>query len=188
MDDSKPLLPGFTEDGMLPPGEYELTFDEVRESVLVTGPGEGYESWDASWRLKLVEQAEILVMQLWDVGIQEVFLNGSFVEDKDHPNDIDGYFVTDLRLLASGELEHELNLRDPFKVWTWDPLARRPYPGYPKKQLPMWHQYRVELYPHYEGLSSGICDQFGNALEFPAAFRLSRRADKVKGILKMKPD
>lgn len=108
--------------------------------------------------------------QLRQVGISEIFVDGSFVEDKQHPNDIDGYFECDLESLASGRLERELNLIDPHKVWTWDPAFRRPYRGYPKKQLPMWHVYRVELYPHY-GQLSGIRDQFGHDLEFPSAFR-----------------
>jgi hypothetical protein len=38
------------------------------------------------------------------------------VEDKDHLNDIDGYFVCDLRALASGELQRQLNLLDPYKA------------------------------------------------------------------------
>jgi hypothetical protein len=49
----------------------------------------------------------------------------------------------------------------------------------------MWHRYRVELYPHYPGLLSGIRDQFGNNLPFPSAFRLSRREYKPKGIVKI---
>jgi hypothetical protein len=49
----------------------------------------------------------------------------------------------------------------------------------------MWHKYRVELYPHIEGMSSGICNKFGNELEFPAAFRISRTNDIPKGIVKM---
>ena len=67
------------------------------------------------------------------------------------------------------------SLRGPIEA------ARR---GYPKKQLPMWHQYRVELYPHY-GQLSGIRDKFGNELEFPSAFRLSRRDGKPRGIIKI---
>ena len=98
-------------------------------------------------RASLVENLAVLVAQLRNVGVREVFADGSFVEDKDHPNDIDGYFVCDLQRLASGNLQRELNLIDPHKVWTWDPTERRPFRGYPKKQLPMWHQYRVELYP-----------------------------------------
>lgn len=47
----------------------------------------------------------------------------------------------------------------------------------------MWHKYRIELYPHF-GQSSGILDEFGNELDFPAAFRKSR-ANKQKGIIKL---
>ncbi len=126
----------------------------------------------------------ILVDQLWSVGVTEVFVDGSFVEDKDHPNDIDGYFVCSLRDLASGDLTRRLNLIDPKKVWTWDPTQRRPYPGSQKRQLPMWLVYRVELYPHF-GQLCGIADKWGNELEFPSAFRQSRRDGRPKGIIKI---
>jgi hypothetical protein len=98
----------------------------------------------------------------------------------------DGYFVCDVVEIASGRLVRALNRLDPQKVWTWDPALRRAYPGYPKKQLPMWHVYRVELYPHFPGLNSGIRDKFGNELEFPAAFRQCRRDSTPKGIVKLK--
>jgi hypothetical protein len=162
----------------------------LRRSVLVLGPGDpkAYPTWDAAWREQLVRNLEVLTHELWEVGIRDVFADGSFAEDKDHPNDIDGYFVCDLDRLKTGELERELNLLDPFKVWTWDPRSRRSYRGYPKKQLPMWHQYRIGLYPHVPGLGigCGIVDKHGHELEFPAAFRQSRRDGKPWGIIKMK--
>lgn len=178
-------IPPFELDGMLPPGDHEVSLEELKKSVLVLGQQEPWEcpTWDAAWRERLVDNLAVLTRQLWQVGVREVYADGSFVEDKDHPNDIDGYFVCDLKRLASGELERELNLLDPFKVWTWDPRLRRPYRGYPKKQLPMWHRYRVELYPHVPGLGSGIRDRHGHELEFPAAFRQSRRDGKPRGII-----
>jgi len=183
------VIPQFEPDGLLPPGDYEVSFEELRRSVLVLGPGDpkDYPHWDAAWRERLVNNLEVLTRQLWQVGIREVFADGSFAEDKDHPNDIDGYFVCDLERLRTGRLEQELNLLDPFKVWTWDPASRRPYRGYPKKQLPMWHKYRIELYPHVPGLGigCGIVDRHGNELEFPAAFRQSRRDGKLRGIVKI---
>lgn len=182
-------IPEFQADGLLPPGDYEVSFDELIRSVLVGGPVDlsGRPNWDAPWRATLVRNLEALTRQLWQVGITEVFADGSFVEDKDHPNDIDGYFVCDLNRLRSGELTRDLNFLDPGKVWTWDPASRRPYRGYPKKQLPMWHRYRVELYPHIpgSGLGSGIRDKYGHELEFPAAFRQSRRDGKPRGIVKI---
>jgi hypothetical protein len=184
------VIPPFQRDGLLPPDDYEVSFEELRKSVLTVGPagGSSHFSWDSDWRERLVDNFEVLVKQLWLVGIREIFADGSFVEDKDHPNDIDGYFVCGLKELASGDLTQQLNLLDPYKVWTWDPLSRKPYRGYPKKQLPMWHRYRVELYPHIPGLGlgSGIRDKYGHELEFPSAFRQSRRDGTPKGIIKIK--
>jgi hypothetical protein len=179
------MLPNFSTDGCLPAGDYELTLNDQRGSILVKGPRHGYPNWDVSWRSKLVDNLEVLTEQLWQVDITEIFVNGSFVEDKEHPNDIDGYFVCQLQELSSGRMQTALNLLDPYKVWTWDRASRRSYRGYPKKQLPMWHQYRVEMYPHY-GQISGIQDKYGNELEFPSAFRISRRDGQPKGIVKIK--
>lgn len=181
------MIPTFTEAGLLPPSDFELTIAELRSSVLVVGPASSHPDWDAAWRAQLVDNLGILVRQLWAVGITEIFIDGSFVEDKEHPNDIDGYFVCELMDLATGALQNRLNLLDPHKVWTWDPAARQPFPGYPKKQLPMWHVYRVELYPHF-GQISGIRDKYGNELEFPSAFRLSRRDGQPRGIIKIKKE
>jgi hypothetical protein len=184
------MLPAFDKDGLLPPNDYELSFDALRESILVRGPGDAaaYPSWDKLWREHLVNNLEVLTKQLWQVGIREIFADGSFAEDKEHPNDIDGYFVCDFAALYTGELLRKLNLIEPSKIWTWDPSSRRPYPGYPKKQLPMWHKYRVELYPHVPGLGmgSGIRDVHGHELEFPSAFRQCRRNGKARGIVKIK--
>ena len=177
------MLPAFTAEGTLPPGDYMLTLSELRASILVSGPS-SYPNWDRAWRGQLVDKLEVLAGQLWQVGIVDIFVDGSFVEDKEHPNDIDGYFVCDRMELASGRLQQQLNLLDPHKVWTWDPATRRAYRGYPKKQLPMWHTYRVELYPHV-GQPSGIRDKYGNELEFPSAFRLSRRNGMPRGIVKV---
>jgi hypothetical protein len=179
-------LPDFTAEGLLPVGDYPMTLAELRGSELVLGFSEPRHSptWDAAWRERLVDNLGVLVAQLREVGVQHVFIDGSFVEDKDHPNDIDGYFECDIQRFASGELQRELNLLDPHKIWTWNPNSRRPCKGFPKKQLPMWHQYRVELYPHFSQ-PSGIKDNFGNDLEFPAAFRRSRRDGKPKGIVKL---
>jgi len=122
------------------------------------------------------------------VGIKDIYVDGSFVEDKAHPNDIDGYFVCNLSFLASGKLQQDLNLLEPNKIWTWDPASRTAYRGYPKLQLPMWHKYRVELYPHVPGMGwgCGIRDKFGHEMEFPSAFRQCRRNGEPKGIVKIR--
>src|SRR4051794_18351287 len=114
------MLPEFTAEGTLPSGDYPLTLDELRRSPLVVGPPAAPPTWDAEWRRTLVDNLAVMVGQLRAVGVTEIFIDGSFAEDKDHPNDIDGYFACDLTRLATGELERDLNLLDPHKVWTWD--------------------------------------------------------------------
>lgn len=182
------MIPAFDDRGLLPPGDHPATFDEVRASPLVFGPPDRPEEWDEDWRAHLVDQAEVLVRQLWEAGIDEVYLDGSFAEDKPHSNDIDGYFVTELRRYASGQLERDLNALDPHGVWTWDPASRQPYRDYTKRQLPMWYVYRVEFYPHYPELANcGITNRFGQPKTFPAAFRERRLTDEEKGIIRILP-
>ena len=48
----------------LPPGDYPLTIEELRDSFLVGGPQGAGRGWDAAWRLKLVNNLEILARQL----------------------------------------------------------------------------------------------------------------------------
>lgn len=182
-------IPAFNAAGLLPEGDCEVTFEQLRKSILVIGPRARYASpfWDADWRAKLVDNLEILTRQLWRVGVTDVFADGAFVENKDHPNGIDGYFVCDLRQLTTGGLSRELNRQDPHRIWTWDPASRTPYRDYAKRQLPMWHRYRVELYPHVpnSGIGSGVWDENRNELEFPAAFRRSHWKGSPKGIVKL---
>lgn len=172
----------FDENGLLPVGDYELTLEQLAQSVLVTGPLNASLSWDARWRLQLVNNLSIMVGQLWQVGIGDIYIDGSFVEDKDHPNDIDGYFECDPVQFVRSQLQ-QLNQLDPYGIWRWDAASRQPDSNSTKYQLPMWHRYRVELFPHY-GQLCGIFDQFGNELEFPAAFRRTR-AFLPKGIIRI---
>ena len=132
---SNSKFPQFTKDGVLPVGDYALTLGELRESPLVTGSQGSSKHWDCDWRRHLVDNLSVLVRQLRQVGIAEIFIDGSFVEEKDHPNDIDGYFECDVMQLASGKLEDDLNRLDPHQVWTWDPASRQRVPGFDKKHL-----------------------------------------------------
>lgn len=179
----------FNSDGVLDPGTYHATFSDLRNSILVLGDGSS-QTWDSAWRSELVDNAELLVNQLNKVGVNDIYLDGFFVEDKDHPNDIDGYFDPHLSMMSPADMTvftkivSDLNNLDPHKVWTWDPNARQPCKGIAKKQLPMWIFYRVELYPHLDQ-GSGIKDPLGHDLTFPSAFRQSRHNFKPKGIIKI---
>ena len=125
-----------------------------------------------------------LVRQLWQVGVTEVYIDGSFVEEKDHPHDIDGYFSCDRELLASGRLAEQLNRIDPLACWTWSGARRRRDEGSRKAQLPMWFAYHVELYPHV-GQGTGVFDADGHELLFPSLFRRTRTGDREKGIVRI---
>lgn len=161
----------FTEKGLLPVGDYELTIEELLISMLVGGPKPLPIYWDASWRRKLVVNLAILANQLWSVGIRNIYIDGSFVEEKDHPNDIDGYFECGFEDFI--RVQPMLNSMDARKPWVW------PTSGKPR----IWEIYHVELFPHY-GQSCGIDDITGYPLQFPAAFRQSRELEP-KGIVKL---
>ncbi len=175
-------LPPFTDEGLLPPGDHLLSFNELRDSFLVTGEGCDIPEWDRFWRSHLVDNLERLTKELWTVGIERVFIDGSFVERKAHPNDIDGYFDVEMRYFICGKLHKDLNLLNEHKIWTWDPGSQKNVSNFAKRQLPMWLMYRIELYPHY-GQITGLTDRYGNDLVFPSAFRQRRSDNQQKGIV-----
>lgn len=181
----------FNSNGLLPAGIHEMTFDQIRQSILVNGPQDKpIEGWDPDWRLRLINNAEFLVRQLMQVADNEVvrgkigsvYLDGSFVTDKPRPGDIDGFFDVDLRTISIRDLERALNLISPDAIWTWSNLRRIPHPS-GKPQLPMWIKYRVELFPHHPLILSGIPHE-GRNLTFAEAFRLTREGQE-KGIIKI---
>lgn len=172
-------IPSFDQRGLLPPGDYHVTFDEIRASHLVHGDGSSA-TWDGLWRATLVNNCEVMVRQLWQVGITTVVLDGSFVEAKDHPSDIDGYFDCDVRQLP--QLLQQLNGNDPARIWDWNSSRRTFDVATGKHQLPMWHRYHVELYPNVQQ-PAGIPDRHGNPQLFPAAFRQQRGTYEQKGVL-----
>ena len=101
------LIPDFTDEGLHPFGSYEVTFEELRKSILVTGPESDSpwgEEWDTEWREHLTRQAKTMCSHLWEVGIEEIYLDGPFTEAKAHPNDIDGYSECDVRRVATGAI------------------------------------------------------------------------------------
>lgn len=136
----------FTADGALAPGTYPLTLAELRASLLVRGPEPALEHWDGTWRTHLVSQLELLCGDLWQQGISEIVIDGSFCTDKLRPGDIDGYFVTDFTAWRTSQASALEKVRS---VWTWDRRAMSPDPS-GKPKLPMWHQHRVELFPVFK--------------------------------------
>src|SRR5262249_13156724 len=118
------MLRRFDHDGLLPPGEYELTIEQLKETMLVIGLGADYPGWDIKWRTQLVGALEVLARQLWQVGMtSSICIGGSFVEDRNHPHDIDSYFYCDDPQFLSGQLMEMLNRLDPSR---WAPPRCHP--------------------------------------------------------------
>jgi hypothetical protein len=77
------MLPDFNEEtGYLPPGVHYATLEEIKERFGKTVR-----------RSRLVVNLDKVVRQLWDAGVQEVFIDGSFCTATPVPNDIDGYWI-----------------------------------------------------------------------------------------------
>ena len=73
-------IPALQANGELPPGEYEATLDEV-EAV--------YGSSNDCRRLLMRGLREAANNFEWS-GVRTLWINGSFITDKEEPNDIDG--------------------------------------------------------------------------------------------------
>lgn len=181
---TRDTLPDFDAGGSLPPGDYRLTLAELRSSPLVVGPP-GRPGWDVAWRSQLVDNLEYLAGQLWQVGVSDIFIAGSFVEGKDHPADVDGYFVCERSAYKSRALHRALNALEPNQAWTWRQEHRRPDDAGHWK-LPLWHHYRVELLPYYGQSRTGFVDRNGEDVDYPTFFRHGRD-DRPKGVVALRP-
>lgn len=176
-------LPRFTTDGLLPPGDYPLTIDELRASYLINGEGLGIPDWDANWRAHLANNLDLFAGQLWQVGVERIFADGSFVTAKPHPGDIDVYFeceVARFPWITIGLLQQE-----PHLPWDWTQRSVDPATGIPK--LRMWHEFRIEVFPHFvdHPQPTGVVDEHGNNLLFPSLFRRDKDAGQSKGVIQL---
>lgn len=177
-------LPNFNVSGVLPPKDYVLNFGQLEESMLVKGPKNGSPNWDTQWRGFLVRNLRSVAKTLWDLGVEYLVVDGSFVEQKDHPNDIDAYFPITRERWQSREVQRELDRGRSEDVWDWD--VYRAYmpadPRVPHRKPPFWHKYRIDLWPHY-GQEAFNHDRLGR-LTFEKGFRLTRGGDP-KGVVKV---
>jgi len=155
----------------------KCSFEELRQSILVLGPDDSahYPNGNHAWRSHLVDNLEILTRQLWPGWHPGDLRRRIIAEDKDHPNDIDGYLVCDLLQLSSGELTRQLIDR-PVQGVDLGTSIEEALSSYPKKQLPMWHRYRIELYPHIPGMESVAESSTGMAMNWSFHLRFDSRA------------
>jgi hypothetical protein len=96
----------FMKNGLLPPGDHEISLADL-EKVISEGPGNG-QTWDIPWRLQLLQEFKKRYQQLLAVGINEVYIDGSYATDKFHPNDMDVYFVVPRKTLFQNKLDNRL--------------------------------------------------------------------------------
>ena len=75
------MIPQFTDEGLLPPGVHETDLEELKEKM----------GWSRK-RQRLLEGLEEVLELMATCGVVRVYLDGSFVTDKDRPNDIDGCY------------------------------------------------------------------------------------------------
>ncbi len=181
-----PQLPGrFDSAGLLPPGDYAASFDDLRKSMLIHGPP-GVSGWDADWRLLLADNLEILAHQLSTIGLRCLYIGGSFVEQKGRPPDLDGYFTCPDHGPPIDELYERLNSLEGDRIWTsnWTDRRLGPTTG-SLPRAPMWHKYRVELQAECGQSTSMFRDRYGRSLGIPAAFRTCKVTRRPKGIVKL---
>jgi hypothetical protein len=95
------MIPDFTGDGTLPPGIHWATWSEIETRFGIT-----------PHRRRLLEGFYRAVAALRDAGCRTVFLDGSFVTDKEIPNDfdalwdargVDGYRLDPVLLMFHGD-------------------------------------------------------------------------------------
>lgn len=175
-------IPAF-ENGALPPGEFEVTVDELEASYLVTGHGLNREDWHVAHRAKLVQNLRRVSELLRLTGmVSALYVNGSFVQLVDSPSDVDCYFVLHDELLwDDGHLQSRLRDLDPDGGWDWTTLKRC---GAKTRKPLFWCRYRVDLVPELGG-PSGIWGRDGSLLTYTEAFQQRTDTGAPKGVLRI---
>ena len=128
-------------------------------------------------------QARLLSEQLWRVGVERIFVNGSFVTSKARPEDIDAYFEC--------EVNHYgpilVGLLQAMPALPWDLVRRRVDPATNLLKPVMRHEHRVEIFPYFTDhpTPTGVRDEHDNNLYFPALFRRDKVTGRPKGVIQI---
>ncbi|MEA3311221.1 MAG: hypothetical protein U9Q76_03260 [candidate division WOR-3 bacterium] len=150
-------IPKLTSDGLLPPGEYSCTLEEIIEFF--------GEIPEVEYRAKLCEKLGNFVKEVksLDIGV-ELIVNGSFTTTKERPNDIDVFLV----------LKDTISREEAF--------SRAPIlPDMTKANKPFWYGYR-SIIDFYHGHKSSIAfKNLTNTFQ-----RLRNDPQRKKGYLRVK--
>jgi hypothetical protein len=111
--------------GYLPPGLHEATLGDIQWRLGST-----------TRRRWLVANLAEVARLLFDAGVRDLRIDGSFVTEKPDPGDIDGFWIVD----AEVRFEEIPSVLLDFSLV--------PDPGSGKPKFPMWHRYGLELFLH----------------------------------------
>lgn len=141
------MLPDFDDCGNLPRGVHDATWDEIVQRF----------GW-TSGRCELLDGLKAALEPLRQAGCRRVFINGSFVTDKDEPGDIDVAWEPD-----GVDVDRLLELEPVFGDFASRRAAQKA-------------KFGCEFFP-----SSFTADLVGNTfLEF---FQLNKETEAPKGIV-----
>ena len=101
-------IPLFNENGELPDGEYDVSIDEIENRFGCAN----------EQRCRLMQGLRVAAANLRRANVRKLWIDGSFVTDKEHPNDIDGVWETndqiDLNVLDPIFLENREAMKDKY--------------------------------------------------------------------------
>jgi hypothetical protein len=124
-------IPAFEESGYLPAGDHEATIDEV-EVVLGSA---GFR------RREVMRNLREILEELWGLGVDTVWIDGSFVSSRKRPDDVDLIYVRPPnadpgqwgRLAPQNRYWLESNYG--IDLWEYPSTARHGGPGGPNQTI-----------------------------------------------------
>jgi hypothetical protein len=141
------MIPQFTDEGLLSPGVYETDLEELKEKM----------GWSRK-RRELLEGLEEALELMASCGVVRVYLDGSFVTEKDLPNDVDGSYD-----LAEGVSAEDLGRLAPI------------FPPNPSNRTEAKRRFGVDFFPT-------AATELGSGQPFLRFFQTDREGHK-RGVL-----
>jgi hypothetical protein len=121
------VIPNFDSHGNLPPGIHDATLAEVQTRFAYNDK-----------RTKLLNALKRVISILIECKCQEVFLNGSFITNKEEPGDYDLCYEP-TGIVATDNLQMFLKTREARKEeYLGDIFVRLPQPPYLADYVEMW--------------------------------------------------
>jgi hypothetical protein len=145
------MIPQFTGEGLLPPGVYETNLEELEEKM----------GWSRK-RRGLLEGLEETLELTASRGVVRVYLDGSFVTDKDRPNDVDGCY----------DLAEDVSAEDLRRL---API----FPPNPSNRAEAKRRFGVDLFP-------AAATELGSGQPFLRFFQTDRDG-RERGLLSVEP-